>query len=97
VSSREGVSDRHARRPAVGAAKPVGEGRYQLLGHRDHTELAYVLELPRRHGPAQEEFEIKDAASYVVAIKNPEVAALPGFPAHRRSQRWPSSRESTRP
>jgi hypothetical protein len=63
----------------VGAAKAVGEGRYQLLKHRGHSELAYVLELPKKAGPAQAEFEIKDAASYIVAVKNPEVQ-VPGFP-----------------
>src|SRR5215510_5665217 len=56
------------------AAKPLGEGRYQLVRHRDHTEVAYALELPKHVGPAQHEFEIKDEASYIVAVKNPDIS-----------------------
>jgi hypothetical protein len=73
----------------VGAAKPVGEGRYQLVEHRGHSELAYVLELPRRVGPAQAEFEIKATASYVLAVKNPDVR-VPGFPESDEAVRLPS-------
>lgn len=64
----------------VQAAKPVAEGRYKLVRHKDHTELAYALELPEEPGPAQEEFEIKAEGSFIVSIKNPAVAA-PGLPA----------------
>jgi hypothetical protein len=84
----------------VGAATPVGEGKYQLLKHKNHTELAYALELPKEPGPAQEEFEIKEEAGYVIAVKNPEVAtpgapsaqAPPAYPKHLQakfgSRRW---------
>jgi hypothetical protein len=72
----------------VGAAKPVGEGRYQLVMHGGHSELAYVLEVPKEPGPAQQEFEIKRAASYVVAVKNPEVV-VPGFPSSEDGPRYP--------
>jgi hypothetical protein len=72
----------------VAAARPVGEGKYQLLQHGGHTELAYVLELPERPGPAQEEFEIKDQASYIVSVKNPDVT-VPGFPGGARKPRYP--------
>jgi hypothetical protein len=72
----------------VGAAKPVGEGRYQIVAHRGHTELAYVLELPEQRGPSQEEFEIQDAASYIVAVKNPDVS-VPGFPSREQGPRYP--------
>lgn len=72
----------------VRAARPVGEGKYQLLQHGGHTELAYVLELPERPGPAQEEFEIKDQASYIVSVKNPDVM-VPGFPSGTRKPRYP--------
>lgn len=67
--------ERHA-----GAARPVGEGKYELFRHGDHTELAYVLELPEKPGPAQQELAIERQASFVVAVKNPEVS-IPGFPA----------------
>jgi hypothetical protein len=72
----------------VAAAKPLGEGRYQLLRHRRHTELAYVLELPKHAGPAQEEFEIQEEASYVLGVKNPEVT-LPGAPSPPRPPDYP--------
>jgi hypothetical protein len=72
----------------VGAAKAVGEGRYQLIERRDHSELAYVLELPRKAGPAQAEFEIKDAASYILAVKNPDVR-VPGFPEREEATHFP--------
>jgi hypothetical protein len=72
----------------VGAAKPVGEGRYQLVTHLDHTELVYALELPKRPGPAQEEFGIRERASYIVAVKNPAIR-VPEFPSAREPARYP--------
>jgi len=74
----------------VGRATPIGEGKYQLLRHGDHTELAYALELPKEPGPVQEEFEVKAEASYVVAVKNPEVS-IPGFPAPKEPPDYPAS------
>lgn len=69
-------------------AEPVGQGLYQLLRHGDHTELAYALRLPRVPGPAQEEFAIEDEASYVVAVKNPDVST-PGAPSSSRPPKYP--------
>jgi hypothetical protein len=67
-------------------ARPAGEGRYAIVLHdRDHTHLAYVLELPAEPGPAQAAFNIRDQASFVVAVRNPEAPAPPnvGLPQHR--------------
>jgi hypothetical protein len=72
----------------VPAAKPVGEGRYKLLRHRGHTELAYVLELPKVPGPAQDELVILPEASFIVAVKNPEIST-PGAPAARVPPAYP--------
>jgi hypothetical protein len=72
----------------VPSAKPLGEGRYQLLRHRDHTELAYALELPKVPGRAQEEFEIEEEASYIVAVKNPDVST-PGAPSPSKPPAYP--------
>jgi hypothetical protein len=72
----------------VGGAKAAGEGRYQLLAHGSHTELAYVLELPKEPGPVQEEFKIKKTASYIVAVKNPEIQ-VPGFPSSEQVPPYP--------
>ncbi|MDP9382774.1 MAG: hypothetical protein M3Q29_22050 [Chloroflexota bacterium] len=52
--------------------RPAGEGKYALVGHEDHTHLAYALELPRDPGPVQEELDIGKQASYVISVKNPE-------------------------
>jgi hypothetical protein len=59
-------------------ARPAGEGRYAIAGHDGHTHLAYVLELPREPGRAQETFRIKPEASYIVAVRNPQAPAPPG-------------------
>ena len=62
----------------LAAAAPAGEGKYKIVKHDNHTELAYLLELPEIPGPTQREFEIKKEASYIVSVKNPEVN-IPGF------------------
>jgi hypothetical protein len=54
------------------AARPAGEGVYQILRHEDHTHLVFELELPERPGPVQEEFQLEEEASYIISIKNPE-------------------------
>jgi hypothetical protein len=59
-------------------ARPAGEGRYAIAEHDGHTHLAYVLELPRRPGPAQDAFRIRPEASYVVAVRNPRAPAPAG-------------------
>lgn len=43
----------------IAAATPAGEGKYSIVKHAGHTELAYLLELPEIPGPTQKEFEIK--------------------------------------
>ena len=40
------------------AASPAGEGKYSIVQHDNHTELAYILELPEVPGPTQREFEM---------------------------------------
>src|ERR687889_218493 len=64
----------------LAAAAPAGEGKYTIVKHDNHTELAYILELPEMPGPTQREFEIKKEASYIISVKNPEVN-IPGFAA----------------
>jgi hypothetical protein len=75
-------------RRSTPAAQPLGEGRYQLVRHRDHTELIYALERPRQAGPAQRAFEIRDQASYITAVKNPEIAT-PGTPSTKYPPAYP--------
>src|ERR671930_757550 len=64
----------------IAAAAPAGEGKYSIVKHDNHTELAYLLELPEIPGPTQREFEIKKEASYIISVKNPEIK-VPGFAA----------------
>jgi hypothetical protein len=72
----------------LAAAVPAGEGKYVIAKHDNHTELAYILELPETPGPTQREFEIKKEASYIISVKNPEVK-VPGFTAFSSEDRKP--------
>jgi hypothetical protein len=75
----------------VGPATPAGEGKYAIVKHDNHTELAYELELPEVPGPTQKEFEIKKEASYIVSVKNPEIS-VKGFAAfEKRKPEYPSN------
>lgn len=75
----------------VAAAAPAGEGKYSIVKHDNHTELAYALELPEVPGPTQREFEIKKEASYIVSVKNPDIQ-ISGFKAfEKRKPQYPSS------
>jgi hypothetical protein len=62
----------------VPAARPAGEGVYALLQRGRNLHLTYELELPKRPGEVQEEFNIAPQAAYVVSIANPEKPAPPG-------------------
>ena len=42
----------------MAAASAAGEGKYSIVQHDNHTELAYILELPEVPGPTQREFEM---------------------------------------
>ena len=72
----------------LAAAVPAGEGKYVIAKHDNHTEFAYVLELPETPGPTQREFEIKKEASYIISVKNPDVK-VPGFAAFSSEDRKP--------
>jgi hypothetical protein len=63
------------RRPA---ARPAGEGVYTIVRHRQHTHLAYVLELPKTPGAVQRALNIVRDGSYIVAVKNPKAPAAVG-------------------
>jgi hypothetical protein len=75
----------------IGPATPAGEGKYSIVKHDNHTELAYVLELPKVPGPTQKEFEIKKEASYIISVKNPDIQVR-GFAAfEKRKPQYPAS------
>jgi hypothetical protein len=52
----------------IAAAAPAGEGKYSIIKHDNHTEMAYILELPAVPGPAQKEFEINKERSKLHSI-----------------------------
>ncbi len=72
----------------IGTATPAGEGKYSIVKHHGHTELAYILELPKVPGPTQREFEIKSEASYIISVKNPDIQ-VPGFAAFSAQDKKP--------
>jgi hypothetical protein len=67
-------------------ARPAGEGIYDIVRHNSHTHLAYALELPQKPGPVQGELNIREAASLIVTVKNPEADSPPraGLPEYRK-------------
>jgi hypothetical protein len=69
-------------------ARPAGAARYVIVDHGGHTHLAYALASPPCHDRVQRELNIRPEASYIVAVRNPDVAAPPGagLPEHRRAQ-----------
>ena len=72
----------------IKAAAPAGEEKYSIVKHDNHTELEYILELPEIPGPAQREFEIKNEASYIISVKNPDIQ-VPGFAAFSAPEKKP--------
>jgi len=57
------------------AARPAGEGVYDLVIHGDHTHLVYALELPDGPGAVQQALNIVAEGSYIFSVKNPEKPA----------------------
>ena len=77
-------------RRRLAAVIPAGEGKYAIVKHDNHTELAYVLELPKVPGPVQKEFGIKKEASYIISVKNPNIE-IPGFAVfEKRKPKYPA-------
>src|ERR671929_842352 len=73
------------------AARPVGEGKYAIVKHhQNHTELAYVLELPKEPGEAQRELGIEKEASYIISVINPKKSAASAVP---EGGNYPSTEE----
>jgi hypothetical protein len=60
------------------AARPAGEGVYQIVRHGDHTHLVYALELPDEPGEVQQELGIEPEASYILSVKNPDAPTPEG-------------------
>ncbi len=71
------------------AARPVGEGKYAIVKHQNHTELAYVLELPKEPGEAQQELGIEKEASYVISVINPKIPKSSNLPTTEEPPQYP--------
>jgi hypothetical protein len=72
-------------------ARPVGEGKYAIVRHQDHAELAYILEFPKEPGEAQKELGIEKEASYIVTVINPAKPVPEGYPSAEQSPQYPDS------
>src|SRR5919198_1715291 len=71
------------------AARPVGEGKYAIVRHQNHTELAYVLEMPNEPGEAQKELGIEKEASYVISVVNPKIPKQSNLPTTEEPPKYP--------
>jgi len=71
------------------AARPVGEGKYAIVKHQNHTELAYVLELPNEPGEAQKELGIEKEASYIISVINPKIPKQSNLPTTEEPPKYP--------
>jgi len=71
------------------AARPAGEGKYAIVRHQNHAELAYILEMPKEPGEAQNELGIEKEASYVISVINPKRPAPAGYPSTEERPKYP--------
>jgi hypothetical protein len=71
------------------AARPVGEGKYAIVKHQNHAELAYILEIPNDPGEAQIELGIEKEASYIISVINPKIASPAGYPSTEEAPKYP--------
>jgi hypothetical protein len=70
-------------------ARPVGEGKYAIVKYQNHTELAYILEMPKDPGQAQKELGIEKEASYVISVINPKKPTPQGYPSADQPAEYP--------
>lgn len=70
-------------------ARPVGSGKYFIVRHQNHAEIAYVLEIPDEPGDAQKELGIEKEASYIISVINPKRRVPSGFPSAEERPLYP--------
>ena len=51
----------------------LGEGKYLLLAHGNHTHFIYQLVHPTQIKKSQEEFHIQKEDDYLISVKNPQI------------------------
>lgn len=67
-------------------ARPAGEGKYAIVEEDGNSYLTYALEFPEEAGEVQKELRIREKASYVLNIKNPETGAPAGLGLRREQK-----------
>lgn len=70
-------------------ARPAGLGKYVIVKHQNHTEIAYILESPEEPGEAQKELGIEKEARYIISVINPKHPAPSGYPSTEESPNYP--------
>ena len=70
-------------------ARPAGFGKYVIVRHQNHAEIAYILETPEEPGEAQKEFGIEKEASYIISVINPKQASPSGYPSSEEAPKYP--------
>lgn len=58
--------------------RAAGEGVYGIVASGRQTYLVYALELPKHQGEVQEELNLDPEASFVISVKNQEIAGVQG-------------------
>ena len=71
------------------AARPAGMGKYVIVEHQKHAELAYILGTPDEPGEAQKELGIEKEARYIISVINPKTPTPPGYPSAEESPKYP--------
>lgn len=55
----------------VSSARCLGQGKYLLVKHEEHTHLCYQLSIPSKINDIQKRFNLKKYADYLISVKNP--------------------------
>lgn len=58
--------------------RAIGEGVYSIVASGHQTYLSYELELPEQPGEVQKELNLESEASFVISVKNQEIAGIQG-------------------
>lgn len=56
----------------INAAQCVAEGKYLLIDHDDHAHLCFQLDNFEKDSDLLKEFHLKEAADYLISVKNPK-------------------------
>ena len=71
------------------AARPAGLGKYVIVAHQRHAEIAYILGTPDEPGDAQKELGIEKEARYIISVINPNTPTPSGYPSAEESPKYP--------